>query len=357
MDSVVSLVKRAGNNALSENPTVANIDITTHASDWLWAVFSIMLLSALVLFGLSFTRPIGQRAFHELAAAICFTASVAYFAMASDLGATPVQVEYIRGGSLGQNWVDVGVQNPTRSFWYARYIDWTITTPLLLLELALATGLPLSQIFMLIFFDIIMIVTGLIGGLVPSVYKWGFFAFGCAALVAIWFILLGPGRASAKRLGSDYHKAYMTSTIILSFLWLLYPIAYGLSEGGNVITPTGEMIFYGVLDLFAKPVYCFIHVMGISKLDYNRLGFTSGKYSDGATANLLNEKNGHYSAAETPRASMAPSTNTNATGLNGTHGHPSSTGTPAWTPSTARNPAVSSGLNDGLHSNHTVETA
>lgn len=121
--------------------------------------------------------------------------------------------------------------------------------------------------------------------------------------------------------------------------------------------PQGEMVFYGVLDLLAKPVYCFVHIMGISKLDYNRLGFTSGKYSDGATANLLNEKNGHYSAAETPRASMAPSTNTNATGLNGTHGHPSSTGTPAWTPSTARNPAVSSGLNDGLHSNHTVETA
>ena len=34
-----------------------------------------------------------------------------------------------------------------RSIWYARYIDWTITTPLLLLEILLATGLPLTEIF------------------------------------------------------------------------------------------------------------------------------------------------------------------------------------------------------------------
>lgn len=34
-----------------------------------------------------------------------------------------------------------------RSIWYARYIDWTITTPLLLLEVLLATGLPLTEIF------------------------------------------------------------------------------------------------------------------------------------------------------------------------------------------------------------------
>lgn len=33
------------------------------------------------------------------------------------------------------------------------YADWTITTPLLLLELLLATGLPLSEVFTCIFFD------------------------------------------------------------------------------------------------------------------------------------------------------------------------------------------------------------
>lgn len=67
------------------------------------------------------------------------------FAMASDLGATPVQVEFVRGAADG------GYPIPYRQVWYARYIDWTITTPMLLLELLLTTGLPLSQLFIVRF--------------------------------------------------------------------------------------------------------------------------------------------------------------------------------------------------------------
>ena len=65
--------------------------------------------------------------------------------MASDLGATPVQVEWVRGAASG------GYPVPYRQVWYARYIDWTITTPMLLLELLLTTGLPLSQLFIVRF--------------------------------------------------------------------------------------------------------------------------------------------------------------------------------------------------------------
>lgn len=61
---------------------------------------------------------------------------------------------------------------------YVRYIDWVITTPALLLELCLASGLPLSDIVTLVFFDLVMIITGLVGGLVQSSYKWGYYAFG-----------------------------------------------------------------------------------------------------------------------------------------------------------------------------------
>ncbi|GAA5924299.1 opsin family protein [Sporobolomyces koalae] len=260
---------------------VANIDITSHK--FLWVVMVIMGVSSVGLYLLGLRRPVGQRAFHELAAAITFTACMSYFAMASDYGSYPVPVEYIRGGSLGKKWVKAGVLHPTRSVWYARYIDWTFTTPLLLLELALATGLPLPKIFNLIFLDIAMIVTGLIGALVPTGYKWVWFGFGCFALVGIWWILLVHARASVSSLGSEYSKAFTTSAVILSGLWLLYPIAWGLADGANAITPNSEMYFYGVLDVLAKPVYCFVHVLAIEKLDWSRLGWTSGKRSDGAS--------------------------------------------------------------------------
>ncbi|GAA6006969.1 opsin family protein [Rhodotorula paludigena] len=294
------LVKR--NNVLNVNPLVANIDITTAASDWLWAVFAVMLVSAIGLLAWGHSRPIGERAFHELAAALCFTASVAYFSMASDLGATAVPVEFVRGGTLGENWVALGVTDPTRSIWYARYIDWTITTPMLLLSLVLSTGMPLSQIFGLIFFDIVMIITGLLGALTPTRYKWGFFTFGCVAMLWVFYVLMFTARKSAAVLGSDYVKAYTLSATVLAVLWFVYPIIWGVADGGNVITPTSEMVAYGVLDLLAKPVFSFIHMFQVSRLDYNRLGFGSTRMPDNAHQGLLHEK-GATSQSATPRPS------------------------------------------------------
>lgn len=69
-----------------------------------------------------------------------------------------------------------------------------------------------------------MIIAGLVGALVPSSYKWGYFTGGCIAQLFITFVLLGPGRSTAKGIGHHAHSAYMTSTIVLSLLWLLYPV-------------------------------------------------------------------------------------------------------------------------------------
>jgi hypothetical protein len=105
-----------------------------------------------------------------------------------------------------------------------------------------------------------------------------------AAEVYIWFVLLGPGRKSVSHLGGGFKRAYTISACILSFLWLLYPIAWGLADGGNVITADSEMIFYGILDVLAKPVFLFIHLFLLSKEDLSRLQLQSGKFSDGANA-------------------------------------------------------------------------
>lgn len=267
--------------SISANPTVADIDITTGATNWLWVVFAIMLSSCIGIGGLSFTQNPGRRAFHYISMAILATASVAYFCLASDLGATPVQVEFLRG---------YPAMTATRSIWYVRYIDWVITTPLLLLELLLVSGLPLSAVFACVFADEVMIVTGLVGALVASSYKWGLFAFGCAAMFVVFYILYVPGLLSAKHMGGDYYKSYFQGALVLSILWTLYPVCWGLAEGGNVISPNGELIFYSILDIFAKPVFAMVHLFGLRKIDYERLQLSSGKYSEFAALPTSLEK-------------------------------------------------------------------
>ena len=53
-----------------------------------------------------------------------------------------------------------------------RYIQWFITFPLLLLELLLATGLSLSDIFTTLFMGVVLVITGLVAALAPLVCTW-----------------------------------------------------------------------------------------------------------------------------------------------------------------------------------------
>ena len=69
---------------------------------------------------------------------------------------------------------------------YVHYIQWFISFPLLLLKLLLATGLSLSDIFTTLFMSIVLVVLGLVGALVPSSFKWGYYTFGILALLSIW---------------------------------------------------------------------------------------------------------------------------------------------------------------------------
>lgn len=67
-----------------------------------------------------------------------------------------------------------------------RYIQWFINFPLLLVILLFATGLALSDVLTTAFFAWVVVVTGLVGALVQSSYKWGFFVFGLFAMFHIW---------------------------------------------------------------------------------------------------------------------------------------------------------------------------
>ena len=69
---------------------------------------------------------------------------------------------------------------------YVRYIQYFINFPLLLLSVLLGTGLSLSDIMTTLFMGATVVICGLVGALVHSTYKWGFYTFGCVALFYVW---------------------------------------------------------------------------------------------------------------------------------------------------------------------------
>ncbi|KAI0797930.1 heat shock protein 30 [Abortiporus biennis] len=268
-----------GNEALNNNPPTADINITTHGSDWLWAAFCIFATSLFVMVVLNFMRARGSRLFHQIAIIVLTTSSIAYFSMASDLGAAPVEIE------MREDFPD-----QTRQVWYVRYIQWFITFPLLILELLLSTGVTLSDIMTTLFMAIVMVVSFMVGALVPSDYKWGYFTFGASALMYIWYVLLWHAPHTTFPAGGELRTGYFRSAGYLAFMLITYPIAWACSEGGNVITPTSEMIWYGILDILAGPVFLFLFLWHLRSIDYKSFGLHSGKYTDKGA--VVSEKHG-----------------------------------------------------------------
>lgn len=83
--------------------------------------------------------------------------------------------------------------------------------------------------------------------------------------------LLVPTRSQAsKTLGSAFSAFTLPSLLYVGLLWILYPIAWGVSEGGNYIAPDSEAVFYGVIDLFAflfVPIYTLVTMRKVDVKD------------------------------------------------------------------------------------------
>lgn len=75
-----------------------------------------MFVTTMAFIGHSFTKPRQHRIFHYITAGITLVASIAYFTMGSDLGQTPITVEFFRSNSK--------VSGVNREIFYVRYIDW-----------------------------------------------------------------------------------------------------------------------------------------------------------------------------------------------------------------------------------------
>lgn len=283
---------------------------------------------------MAFRTPRTHRIFYYITAAITMTASIAYFTMASNLGYAAIAQEFIRS--------DPQVSGIYREVFYVRYIDWVVTTPvsllqpncdfnhltdnlqLLLMDILLTAGLPWPTILYTLFIDEIMIITGLVGALVVSRYKWGYFVFAMFALFFVAYNVLFVGRKHAKNISAEVGKTYNICGAWTMFLWFLYPIAWGLCEGGNVISPDSEAVFYGVLDVLAKPVFGALLIWGHRNIDPATLGLHIRDYDEPLIGpnnnNGYTEKHGnHHGLAGGPVTG-------NSTGVHGDTTMPATTG-------------------------------
>ncbi|KAI7015207.1 hypothetical protein KC366_g15554, partial [Hortaea werneckii] len=165
----------------------------------LWVVFVVMTVASVVFSGMSWNVPMSKRLYHVITTLITITAALSYFAMASGHGAS---YHHVVERESHQHVPDT-THDIYREVYYARYIDWSITTPLLLLDLCLLAGMNGGSILIAIVADLIMILTGLFAayGAEGTPQKWGWYAIACIAYLVVIWQLAYHGRGMAMNKG------------------------------------------------------------------------------------------------------------------------------------------------------------
>ena len=154
----------------------------------------------------------------------------------------------------------------TRIFYFARYVDWTFTTPLLLLTLAMTAMRNHEKraglIAGVILADIMMIITAFAFGasIVPWV-KWTWFITSCAAFLGVYYVIWVSQMEANKLERDDVQATYRRNAVILSALWFAYPIILAVSPDGlNIVGDATAVFVIAVLDISAKVVYGLLSV-------------------------------------------------------------------------------------------------
>merc|ERR1712205_196663 len=153
-----------------------------------------------------------------------------------------------------------------------RYVDWTITTALLILDLGLVAGQDFVTIAAVIGADMLMITAGYMGAVsVVTTVKWFWFLFGMAMFLPVIYSLARTFRETViTRKDPEMIELYGKIAWLTIIMWSFYPVVWLFSEGFASFSVSFEVVAYTILDIISKVVFSFMIVSA-----HDSLGSTS----------------------------------------------------------------------------------
>ena len=222
-----------------------------------WAYVAVMALSAIAILTMARTPRGVPQYKYMIHAFVVIWSGLAYSAIA-----------------LGQGTIEVGGE----TVYFARYVDWVVSTPLLLLSLVLTGKYTLKLeggiTAGLLGSQVIMILTGLVADLSPSENRWFWYIAGCVALLSVYRLMWRELYEKAKIQGPELTAAYKASAVFLSVQWLLYPLVWALgSPGLELLTPRLTSVLFIILPIVSKSGFAFFNLSKLRALpDYLHQG-------------------------------------------------------------------------------------
>jgi bacteriorhodopsin len=228
---------------------------TATSNFFLWFTTGGMLLATILFLYWATSGHPGNYHYYVTSAVITLWAAMMYIVMATGSGATVIT-------------------EPTgeaRIFYFARYIDWTITTPLLLLGLVWVAMGSISRdpqlVLGLVVADVAMILTGVLAGAWSGGFKWFWFVVSCIFFIAVLALIWGPLQTAAQSGVSPEASLFYPLAIMLTVLWFAYPIVFLIgTEGISAISIGFEVFLFAVLDILAKIAFGIVLLGGVRRI-------------------------------------------------------------------------------------------
>lgn len=190
------------------------------------------------------------------------------------------KIEYVVAGLIpvwsGLSYLSIALgqglfQNADGLSFFARYIDWVITTPLLLLSLCLTAMYNQKKqtplIITIVSADVIMILSGLIADLSSGTLVYVWFTIGSFAFLVVFYIIWFPLREIAKTQTPKLYAFYNWIALYLCVLWSIYPTAWILGPNGiSFFSERLTMYIFIVVPILSKLGFSIIDLLGLRKL-------------------------------------------------------------------------------------------
>ena len=138
---------------------------------------------------------------------------------------------------------------------HLRYVDWLLTTPLLLLEFPLLLGVGKKGgkfIKKLIIFDLLMIIFAYVAELNPTFppVHFGFFLLSCICWLYIAFMMLMALQSLPPHVGPSLQRTLKFISMLFLLGWAVYPL--GFLTPLLQIAPDIRELCYNIADVINK---------------------------------------------------------------------------------------------------------
>ena len=139
-----------------------------------------------------------------------------------------------------------------------RYVDWLVTTPLLIGYTAYVAGFGRQGIAGLVVTDVLMIVSGAAAVALAPPLQWAAFGTSSVFFLILLGLLYGPVRREALQRRPARRRLARILVNWVGLLWVVYPVVWTFGPGLKMISAAGTAIMIVYLDVISKVTYVYL---------------------------------------------------------------------------------------------------